>query len=67
MKNQSEYERRCKAIHLYNEGVGFNKILQLVQRSGRWLSKWLKRFREDGIKGLKDKSRSPKEDLEKNL
>jgi len=40
MKNQNEYEKRYKAIQLYNEGIGFNKILQLVQRSGVWLSKW---------------------------
>ncbi len=60
MKNQNEYEKRCKAIQLYNEGIGFNKILQLVQRSGVWLSKWLKRFKEHGLKGLKDKSRTPK-------
>lgn len=60
MKNQNEYEKRCKAIQLYKEGYGFNKILQLVQRSKGWLSKWLKRFKEDGIKGLNDKSRAPK-------
>ncbi|PIQ94369.1 MAG: hypothetical protein COS27_08385 [Nitrospirae bacterium CG02_land_8_20_14_3_00_41_53] len=60
MKNQNEYERRCKAIQFYKDGYGFNKILQLVQRSRRWLSKWLKRFKEHGFKGLKDRSRTPK-------
>lgn len=60
MKNQSEYEKRCKAIQLYDEGFGFNKILQSVQRSGYWLSKWLKRFKEHGLNGLKDKSCAPK-------
>ena len=60
MKNQNEYERRCKAIQLHKEGYGFNKILQLVQRSKRWLSKWLKRFKEHGLKGLQDKSRAPR-------
>ena len=54
MKNQNEYEKRCKAIQLYKEGHGFNKILQLVQRGRFWLSKWLKRFREQGLEGLKD-------------
>ncbi|MDO9463181.1 MAG: hypothetical protein Q7J61_05185 [Deltaproteobacteria bacterium] len=43
MKNQNEHEKRCKAIQLHNEGIGFNKILQLVQRGKFWLSKWLKR------------------------
>lgn len=61
MKNQNEYEKRCQAIHLYKEGLGFNRILQLVQRSRRWLSKWLKRFKEHGLEGLKDQSRTPKQ------
>jgi transposase len=60
MKNQNEYEKRCKAIQLYDEGVGFNKILQLVQRGRFWLSKWLKRFKEQGFESLRDKSRAPK-------
>jgi len=60
MKDQNEYEKRCKAIHLHKEGIGFNKVLQLVQRSKGWFSKWLNRFKEHGIKGLKDKSRTPK-------
>jgi len=60
VKNQNEYEKRCKAIQLYKKGFGFNKILQLVERSGVWLSKWLKRYKEHGIKGLKDRSRAPK-------
>lgn len=60
MKIQNEYEKRYKAIQLYKEGYGFNKILQLLQRGRGWLSKWLKRFKECGLKGLKDKSRAPK-------
>lgn len=60
MKNQNEYEIRHKAIQFHKEGYGFNKILQLVQRSRGWLSKWLKRCKEEGIEGLKDKSRIPK-------
>ncbi|OQZ01776.1 MAG: hypothetical protein B6D34_12695 [Candidatus Brocadia sp. UTAMX1] len=60
MKDQKEYERRSKAIHLYEEGCGFNKILRMVQRSRFWLSKWLKRYKEQGDKGLKDRSRAPR-------
>ena len=60
MKHHDEYERRCKAIHLYNEKYGFTKILRLVQKSKGWLSKWLKRYKEHGLQGLKDKSRDPK-------
>lgn len=60
MDNQNEYEKRCKAIQLYNKGVRFTEILQLLQRGRFWLSKWLKRFKEDGLKGLNDQSRVPK-------
>lgn len=60
MKNQNEYEKRCKAIHFYKEGYGFKKILQLVQRNKRWLFKWLHRYKEHGINGLKDQNRAPK-------
>ena len=31
-QNENEYERRCKAIQLYKNGYGFNKILQLLKR-----------------------------------
>lgn len=53
MKNQNEYERRHKAMQLYNEGSSFNKILQLVRRGRGWLSKWLKRFKEQGFESLR--------------
>lgn len=61
MKNQNEYEKRCKAIQLHKEGISFKKILQVVQRGRFWLSKWFRRYKEHGIKGLKDKSRVPKQ------
>jgi len=59
MKKHSEYDIRNKAIQLYNRGIGFNAILQKVQRSKGWLSKWLGRYREQGFDGLRDKSRAP--------
>lgn len=60
MKKQNWYEERYKAIQLYREGNSFIKILQLLKRSKGWLSKWLNRFKINGVKGLKDESRSPK-------
>jgi transposase len=60
MKNQNEYEKRCKAIQLYEEGLGFNKIFQLVQRGKFWLAQWVHRYKEQGPEGLKDQSRAPK-------
>ena len=60
MQNQKEYEKRCKAIQFYEQEYGFNKILFLVQRGRFWFSKWLKRYKEHGLNGLKDHSRTPK-------
>jgi transposase len=60
MKHHNEYQTRCKAIYLYEEGCSFNNILRLVQGSRGWLSKWLRRFEEQGLQGLQDKSRAPK-------
>lgn len=60
MDKNSEHERRCKAIQLYEEGVGFNRILHLVQRGRFWLAKWIQRYQEKGFEGLKDRSRVPK-------
>jgi len=60
MKHHNEYDIRCKAIHLYEEGHGFEDVLRMVKRSRGWLSKWLKRYKEEGLQGLKDKCRVPK-------
>lgn len=60
MKNQSDYEKRCQAIQLYKQGQDLHKILQRIHRSNSWFFKWFKRYREHGIKGLQDGSRTPK-------
>lgn len=60
MKDQKEFEKRYKAIQLYQHGYGFNEIIQLVQRSNYWLAKWLRRYKEQGIDGLRDQSCTPK-------
>ncbi len=60
MNDRKEYERRCYAIQLYEQGFRFNEILQIVQRSDYWLAKWIKRYKEEGIDGLRDRSCAPK-------
>ena len=60
MKSENEYEKRCKAVQLYHEGMKFNEVLRVVQRGRFWLSKWLRRYEEDGMDGLRDKSRTPR-------
>lgn len=61
MNDQNEYEKRYKAIQLYNQGIRFSEIVRFVQRSKSWLAKWLNRFKENGINSLKDRSRAPKQ------
>jgi len=60
MGKQDEYEKRYKAIQLYRNGYRFNKILRVLSKSRGWLSKWLRRYKEDGFKGLKERSQAPK-------
>ena len=60
MKDAHEHDLRIKAIRLYDDGIGFNEILRRTQRSDFWLTKWLRRFREFGEEGLRDRSRVPK-------
>lgn len=59
MKSTLEYERRCKAIRLLNEGVGFEKILRDIQRGRFWLAKWIRRYKVFGLEGLQDRPRTP--------
>jgi len=60
VENEKEYEKRWQAIQLYKKGFGFDEVLQRVQRSRAWLSKWLRRYHRQGKEGLRDQSRAPK-------
>jgi hypothetical protein len=55
----AEYELRCRAIRLREQGVPFARVLAMVGRGEFWLSKWLRRFREAGWAGLQTRSRAP--------
>lgn len=59
MDDQQELRRRRRAIRLYVQGVAHKLILEKVQRSRAWLSKWQKRFEEEGASGLHSRSRRP--------
>ena len=39
-----EYELRCRAVRLREQGVPFAEVLAIVARGEFWLSKWLRRF-----------------------
>jgi len=59
MDERHEFQLRRRAIHLWLRGVKSKHILEKVQRSRVWLSKWRKRFEQDGPQGLHSHSRRP--------
>jgi transposase len=59
MAEKHEVQLRRQAIRLWVQGVKSKDILQQVQRSRVWLSKWRKRFEQDGVQGLRSHSRRP--------
>src|SRR5574341_1109086 len=59
MDDQQELRRRRQAIRLHVQGVAHKIILEKVQRSRAWLSKWHKRFEQEGAFGLHSRSRRP--------
>ncbi|WP_420322202.1 IS481 family transposase [Flagellimonas sp.] len=54
-----EQKKRLKWIRLYEEYGDAGKVCLKCGISRPTLRKWLKRFREDGVDGLKDQSRKP--------
>ena len=59
MDKEQEFRLRCKAMRLRLKGSGQQEILVRVHRSRAWLSKWQKRFDQQGIAGLHTRSRRP--------
>lgn len=59
MAASDEYRRREQAIAWYEQGIPFTEIIRRLGRSREWLAKWLRRFREFGWAGLRDRSRAP--------
>jgi hypothetical protein len=59
MDEKQEYRLRRKAIRMHLQGKAPQEILAKVQRSRAWLSKWQKRFEQQGISGLHSRSRRP--------
>jgi transposase len=54
-----ELKRRKQAVRWYLRGMRFTEICDRLDRHSTWLSKWLKRYREGGWEGLRDRSRRP--------
>lgn len=60
MDEKQELRLRRQAIRLRLKGVKAKRILEKVQRSRFWLSKWQKRFDQQGAGGLRSRSRRPR-------
>ena len=56
----AEYELRCRAIKLRQQGMSFTQVVARLGRSRVWLAKWWRRFRQAGWAGLQSQSRAPK-------
>ena len=54
-----EMRRRHQAIRWYLRGVRFTEICERLDHHSTWLAKWVKRYREEGWGGLRDRSRRP--------
>lgn len=59
MDEKQERKLRRQAIRLWLQGVKPKDILAQVPRSYVWLSKWRKRFEQEGAQGLRSYSRRP--------
>ncbi|CAG0937339.1 putative protein YagA [Thermoflexales bacterium] len=59
MDEHHELRLRRKAIRLHLHGLPVAQVLQVVQRSKAWFSKWSQRFEQFGAAGLKSRSRRP--------
>lgn len=55
----SEFDRRVFAIGLVSDGWSQSDAAGRVERSDRWLRKWLRRYEASGEDGLRDRSRVP--------
>ena len=62
MDDRQELRRRWQAMRLRLQGIPHKVILEKVQRSRAWLSKWQKRFEQQGASGLRSHSRRPHHD-----
>jgi len=59
MDEKQEYRLRRKAIRMRLQDSPPQEILARVHRSRAWLSKWQKRFDQQGTSGLHSRSRRP--------
>ncbi|MDP3488381.1 MAG: integrase core domain-containing protein [Bacillota bacterium] len=56
----TDAEKRKAAIEKYTRGKSPAEIYTSLGRTKQWFYKWLKRYLESGVDGLKERSRRPK-------
>jgi hypothetical protein len=61
MAEKHEVQLRRQAIRLWVQGVKSKDILQQIQRSRVWLSKWRKRFEQDDVLIIRTRRRLVKQ------
>ena len=59
MDEKQELRLRRQALRWRSKGIKSKDILAKVHRSHFWLSKWDKRFHQEGPSGLRSRSRRP--------
>jgi hypothetical protein len=60
MDEQKEYRLRRQALRLLLQGVKPSVVVRTVHRSRFWLAKWYSRFQDEGMRGLRSRSRRPR-------
>jgi transposase len=60
MCEQTNYADRKSLIHLLNSGEKPWGAAQELGRSPAWAYRWKNRYEQDGLNGLRDRSRAPK-------
>jgi transposase InsO family protein len=55
-----EFQLRQHAIRLHLAGKRVSFILETIRRSKEWFYKWLRRYQDEGVDGLRERSRAPK-------
>ncbi len=60
MKPDTLFAERKLAVHLLRKGEKVEDVAFELKRSEVWVRKWWKRYRQEGFRGLQDRSRAPK-------
>lgn len=57
---QTIKEDRVQAIALLQAGHRVSEVAEQLKRSPQWVRKWWQRYEDEGVRGLQEKSRTPR-------